>query len=157
MAMVDYDYYNAGFSGTIITDEDEFNRCLKKATVFLNKLTYSQISQNEGGEYGLWHGLQFISFTDSELSMLKNGLCGLTETIYQLSKVETQSLEGNENNNNIKTRSSGGESISYERQNTVYDEALKDSKKRTALYRSSLMEWIDVDAFRYNPFFAGDK
>jgi hypothetical protein len=158
VAIVNYDYYEDEdkFSGTSIKDEDDFNRCLKVATAYLNRLTFGRIKEVDGS-YGQWLNREFVPFSDDELNMLKNGLCALTETVYKLNKAEEQALSGNSDSGNVKSRSSGGESVSYENRSTVYDEALKDASKKNALYRSVLMEWIVPEAFRFNPFFAGSR
>ncbi len=157
MALVNFDFYEGEekYGGASVKGEDEFNRILKRAMAFLNKRTFNRIIQNENREYGqMVHG-KFLPFSDQELTALKYGLCGLVDTMAKLEKAEIQALAGNESAGNIKSRSSGGESISYESHKTVYDEALADQAKKDELLRSALMEFIHPDAFRYNPFYAG--
>lgn len=157
MALVNFDFYENEdkYGGTLIKDDEAFNKLLKRSMAFLNKRTFNRIIQNESGEYGqMVHG-RFSEFTDRELEVLKYGLCGLTDALAKLEKAETQALAGNESSGNVKSRSSGGESISYESHKTVYGEALVDQAKKDELLRSTLMEFIQPDAFRYNPFYAG--
>lgn len=157
MALVNFDFYGNEdkYGGTLIKDDKVFNMLLKRSMVFLNKRTFNRIIQNESGEYGqMIHG-KFSEFTDRELEALKYGLCSLTDVMSKLEKAEIQALAGNESAGNVKSRSSGGESISYESHKTVYDEALADQSKKDELLRSALMEFIQPDAFRYNPFYAG--
>lgn len=153
MALISETFFKEAYGG-VVTD-GSFKRLLFKAETFLNKRTFGQIIQNESGEYGqMVHG-EFLPFTNQELTALKYGLCGLVEALDKLEKAELQALEGNENTSNVKSRSSGGESISYEVHKTIYDEAIMDPVKKTELLRSVLMEYVRPEAFRYNPFYAG--
>jgi hypothetical protein len=100
---------------------------------------------------------EFVAFSTDELAMFKNGLCELTEAVYKLKKAETQALAGSTTDENIKSRTSGGESISYDKSNTAYDDALSDTRAKNTLFKNALMTWIVPDAFQYNPFFAGSR
>lgn len=157
MALVNFDFYEdeEKYGGTSVKDEDEFNRILKRAMAFLNKRTFNRIIQNESKEYGQIVCEKFLPFSKQELEMLKYGLCGLVEAMAKLEKAEIQALAGNESAGNVKSRSSGGESISYESHKTIYDEALANQAKKNELLRGALMEFIQPDAFQYNPFYAG--
>jgi hypothetical protein len=155
MALVDYDFYKNEYGGGAVAEES-FPGCQRRAEMFLDRVTFGRIEPSNE-VYGQWISGKFYEFSESELKMLKNGLCALSETVYKLNKAEEQALSGNADSGNAKSRSSGGESISYESQTTVYDEALKDDSKKNALYRRSLMEWIVPEAFRFNPFFAGSR
>lgn len=157
MALVNFDFYENEdkYGGTLIKDDEAFNALLKRSMAFLNKRTFNRIIQNENGEYGQMVYGKFLPFTKQELEVLKYGLCGLTDAMAKLEKAEVQAFAGNESSKNVKSRSSGGESISYESRKTVYDEALADKTKKDELLRSALMEFIQPDAFRYNPFYAG--
>lgn len=157
MALVNFDFYEDEdkYGGITIKDEDEFNRILRRATVVLNRLTFNRIVLNDDGQYGqMVHG-KFLAFSSSELESLKYGLCSLVDAMNKLQTAEAQALAGNGDSGNVKSRSSGGESVSYESKKTAYDESLTDETKRNALYRSALREYIQPDAFRYNPFYAG--
>lgn len=153
MGLIDYEFYKEIYGDTV--EADSFTRILIRAEAFLNKRTFNRIIQNKSGEYGqMVHG-KFLTFSDQELTALKYGLCGLVDVLAKLEKAEIQALAGNESSGNVKSRSSGGESISYESRKTAYDEALADHGKKDELLRKALMEFIQPDAFRYNPFYAG--
>lgn len=153
MALISENFFENTYGGAVA--DDSFKRLLIKAEAFLNKRTFNRIIQNESGEYGQIVYGKFLPFTEQELTALKYGLCSLVDTLAKLEKVETQALDGNENPGNVKSRSSGGESISYESRKTIYDGALSDQTQKGELLRNALMEYIQPDVFRYNPFYAG--
>jgi hypothetical protein len=155
MALIDYEFYKNEYSGNAVPEES-FLTCQRQAETYLDRVTFGRIEPKDE-VYGQWIYGKFIEFGSGELQMLKNGLCALTETVYKLHKAEEQALSGNSDSGNIKSRSSGGESISYESQSTAYNEALKDETKKKTLYKNALMEWIVPEAFRFNPFFAGSR
>lgn len=157
MALVSFLFYAETYGGTAITEETVFARELNRAEAFLGKLTFGRIRQDSGGNYGQYVHGKFETFSDGELSALKMGLCGLVDAAAKLSQAEQQALAGNTDSGNVKSRSSGGESFSYESAATVYTEALADTAKKNALFRSALMEWVDTSAFRHNPFYAGSR
>lgn len=153
MALVEYEFYTSEYSGNVV-DADSFGKLERKAESFLNRLTFNRIIAVNDAP-GQMIGQEFEAFTENELQMLKYGLCSLIEAMDKLEKAEQQALSGNSDSGNVKSRSSGGESISYESHKTVYDEALQDDQKKIALFRSALMEFIQPCAFRHNPFYAG--
>lgn len=153
MTLVEYEFYTAEYRGNVV-DADSFGRLERRAESFLNRLTFNRII-TVNKVPGQMVGREFEPFTENELQMLKYGLCSLIETMDKLEKAEQQALSGNSDSGNVKSRSSGGESISYESHKTVYDEALQDEKKKTTLLRSILLEYIQPCAFRHNPFYAG--
>lgn len=153
--MVDHDFYLNKFGGSVASSTD-FNRYLRRATVILNRFTFNHIVQIDG-EYGQIVKGKFQAFTDDERESLQFGLCNLINKMSSLDAVEQQALSGNSDSGNVKSRTSGGESISYENRMTAYDEALTDESKKMALFRSALMEFAQPELFRVNPFFAGSR
>lgn len=153
--MIDYDFYSGTFGGNAVSPDD-FNRYLTRATAMLNRLTFNSIVQS-GEEYGQNTRRGFQPFTGAETEALQFGLCALIDKMHQMDSVEQQALSGNTDSGNVKSRSSGGESISYESKKTVYEEALADESKKTSLYRNALLEFAQPGLFRTNPFFAGSR
>lgn len=158
--IVDFDFYEDEdcYFGDAITDEDTFIRIERKAENFLIKRCYGRLIKS-GKEFGLYipkgYAKEFIPFSKEELNVLRMGLCSLVEAMYKVERAEQQSLSGNQDSANIKSRSSGGESITYEAQKNAYTEAMTDKQKYNALCNSALMEYMNPYAFRYNPFYAG--
>lgn len=157
MAIIDFDFYKNEYGGCAVA-EDSFKQAYRKAERALNRLTFSRICEVDG-TYGQQVVLatheEFMVFTDKELVSVKLGLCALVDAIGKLDAAEQQALAGSADASNVKSRSSGGESISYESRKTAYDEALTDKSKKNELFRSALLQYIQPDAFRLNPFYAG--
>lgn len=153
MTLVDYDFYISEYGGSVV-DADSFNRLEQRAENWLNRLTFNHIITVDDIS-GQMIQKEFEAFTDDELKSLKLGVCSLMDSMSRFDAAEQQALAGNTSNNNVKSRSSGGESISYESRKTVYDEALTDEKRKIAIFRNALMEYIQPTAFRHNPFYAG--
>lgn len=157
MTLMDYTFYEDKYGGSVV-DENSFDRLYRKAEAALKRLTFNRISAVNGvcGQritYATHE--EFEPFTDEELSALKFGLCALLDAMVMLEKAEQQALAGNSSAANLKSRSSGGESVSYESKKTVYDEALTSNTKREKLFRGALLEYAQSCAFRHNPFYAG--
>lgn len=155
MTLVDYSFYENKYGGKVV-DDKAFNMLEWRAENVLNRLTFNHIVA-VNGEAGQMVGSNFEAFTDQELDMLRFAVCALIEEMCNLDKAKQQALSGNTDPANVKSRSSGGESISYEKQKTIYDEALIDENKKNELFRNALMEFIHPGTFRHNPFYAGSR
>ena len=159
MALVDSVFYEDKYGGNAIDDE-LFDRLYRKAENILNRMTFGRICAVDGvyGQRILYctHE-EFEAFTEEELAALKYGMCSLMEAVMKLDNAEQQALAGNSSSANVKSRSSGGESVSYESRKTAYDEALTSSTKREELFRDALMEYMQPCIFRHNPFYAGSR
>lgn len=155
MALLEYGFYENKYGGSVVDDES-FIMLERRAESFLNRITFNRIIAVEG-QPGQMIGRNFEAFTDEELEALKFGLCSVIDAMGKLRAAEQQALAGNSSSSNVKSRSSGGESISYESRKTAYDEALADDSKKNALFRNALMEYVQPGAFRHNPFYAGSR
>ena len=152
--LVTYEFYTNTYGGTAVSTETEFNRVEKLSELFLNKVTFGHIVV-ENGVYGQIIRGDFTPLTESELEALKYGLCNLIDTEEKLSKAEDNAISGNSSQANVKSRTSGGESISYESKKTVYDEALVSGDKKNELLKNALLVYAYPDMFRVNPYYAG--
>lgn len=155
MALVDYEFYVNTYGSSVIMAES-FPSCLYKANNMFDRITYGHIVyDSDSDSYGQVAKGEFTAFTKQEITAVQYAVCALADEMYKLEKVKLQAVEGNESVGNIKSRSSGGESISYESKPTVYDEAVKDDRKKLELYRETLLEYMPPEIFRINPFYAG--
>ena len=151
--MVDYSFYTGTYGGTAVP-ESSFTVYLQRARMVLDKYTFSTIVE-QNGAYGQMVRGEFQEFTTAELLALQYALCSLMDTLWNLDEAEKKALAGNTDGANIKSRSSGGESISYEAVKTAYDVAVGDETKKSGLYRNAIMAYVTPTAFRVNPFYAG--
>lgn len=154
MTLVEYDFYKNEYCGSVVGDETSFKQVEWRAENLLNRFTFNRIIAVEGVP-GQMVRRDFEAFTEEELKALKFGLCSLVDAMKRMDTAEEQALAGNSSSRNVKSRSSGGESISYESRKTAYDEALSDEEKKLALFRNALTTYIQPGVFRHNPFFAG--
>lgn len=154
MALVDYSYYEGEYGGEAVTEDTDFLRLYKKAKAFFDRMTFSHVVENDGA-IGQMVAKEFEEFTDSELTAVRDGLCNLIETMQSLESAEKQALAGNKTDANIKSRSSGGESIAFDSKKTVFDSALENESEKQALLKSSLLAFMPPLSFRHNPFYAG--
>ena len=153
--MVDYSYYEDTFHGEQISEE-LFERRLRDAKAFLARATFGSIIGYEG-EYGQMVRGQFQAFTSEQLEAVKMGLCKLCEVIDSIETAMSTALSGSSSSGNIKSVSSGGESITYGTAENVYQTALKSPAAKTQLCRSALLEYMRPELFAVNPFYAGES
>lgn len=151
--MIDYAFYSETYKGDVVSEPD-FPKALMRAQNILDKLTYCSIVENDGA-YGQMVRGEFQEFTAKELEALKYALCGLVDTIGNLDAAEGRALAGNNAAENVASRSSGGESISFNVAKTAYDVALSDEKAKYRLYLDAVKAYATPTMFRINPFYAG--
>ena len=152
MFEVSYDFYANVYGGTMA--QSDFPPYQRRANIVLDRMTYGHI-QEEDGEYGQWICGSFEAFTEDEITSLSYAVCGLVDTLETLDDYRAQQLAGASAEGNVKSRTSGGESISYGTTKTQYDEALTDDNAKWKLYKDAVFDLCDPFAFRYNPFYAG--
>ena len=152
--MIDYTYYSETYGGDVVSAAS-FNKALTRAESILDRMSFSSIKK-EGDEYGqILRDGTFQPFTDRELLSLKYAMCALVDTIGKLDAAETRAIAGNGSDENIASRSSGGESISYRQIQTAYDVAINDENAKRGLYVDAVRSYVNPTAFRINPFYAG--
>ncbi len=151
--MVDYIFYTSTYGGNTVP-ELSFPVYLRRARLVLDKYTFGTIVE-QNGVYGQMVRGEFQEFTNAELLALQYAICSLMDTLVNLDNAEKKALAGSADGANIKSRSSGGESISYEAVKTAYDVAVGDETKKAGLYRNAIMAYVIPTAFRINPFYAG--
>lgn len=165
MALLNYSFYENenGYAGTTVSD-DLFSKYLIRAKKYLDKITFSRIQRLliDGKEvWGIKHGndynSDFMEFTDTELESVRYAVCALIDCMYRVDMAEEQAIAGNEDSANIKSRSSGGESISYEVGKSAYNLAAADKKVKDTLFIGTVRDYMVPSDFRINPFYAGSR
>lgn len=151
--LVSYEFYTGTYGGNVVP-ETEFLRYEKLAELFIKKITFGHIVVNDGA-YGQIISGTFTPLTEAELEALQYGLCNMMDAAHRVDEAEQQALSGNSSAGNVKSRTSGGESISYEARKTAYDEAITSNDKKTDLLRDALLVYAYPDVFRVNPYYAG--
>ena len=153
MFTITYEFYSETYGGTAV-DETAFPRYQMRAAVMLDRLTFGHIKeQNE--EYGQEIRGNFLPFTEEELTYLSYAVCSIIDAVKSLDDLRSQALAGGSSEGNVRSRTSGGESITYESRKTKYDEALTDENAKMNLMKEAVFEVCDPFLFTYNPFYAG--
>ena len=153
MFTVNYEFYSETYGGTAV-DETAWPRYQMRASVMLDRLTYGHIKE-ENEVYGQYICGTFVEFTEEELNYLSFAFCSLIDADKMLNDCRDQALAGSSSDGNVKSRTSGGESISYEIRRTAYDDALSDEGAKIKLMKEAVFNVCDPFLFRYNPFYAG--
>lgn len=153
MFTITYEFYSETYGGTDV-DETAFPRYQTRASIMLDRLTYGHIKE-ENEAYGQYICGNFVEFTEEELRYLQFALCSLIDVQKTLDDHRSQALAGGSSEGNVKSRTSGGESISYEIRRTAYDDALSDEGAKNKLMKEAVFSVCDPFLFRYNPFYAG--
>ena len=149
--LMDDSYYTEIDNGS--AEEEAFTPAAKKAEHVMDSLTFHHIIREDDKVGQMVNGV-FTELTADELDALKMGLCALTEAVLNVDNARKKALSGN-TAANIKSVSSGGESITYGAAATAYDDALKDHAAEMNLYRNTLLLYAAPEMFTVNPFYAG--
>lgn len=156
-AIVDYVFYTSEYYGD--APEVSFDKVLSKAEMKFNRLTFNHIVC-VNGEYGQMVRGTFEAFNEQELRCVKMAVCSLIDSMMQFEAIKKQALSGtlegsSTTSGRVRSVSSGGESITYGDKATSYDAALTSTAAENNIYKESMMEYMQPEAFRVNPFYAG--
>lgn len=154
--IVDYNFYRTEYGGESIDTESAFVRYERQAENKLGLMTYGNIVYYNG-QYGTEQGGQFEAYTDAELAQLQFGVCALIDCLKTFDDVQDGALQVTMGTANgaVKSRTSGGESISYDVQETEYSKAMTDPEEKEKLLKRTVCSFINLHIFKYNPFYAG--
>ena len=150
--LVDYTFYEMTYMGNVAAET--FEVMLPKAEAVFNALTLGHIVESDG-VYGQMIRGTFTEFTEKELTACKMGMCSMIDTMAELAGMKAQALAGAGDTGNIRSVSSGGESITYDAKVTAYTEALVSRTAEMRLYGDALKLYMRPEIFTVNPFFAG--
>ena len=150
--LVDYTFYKMTYMGNVAAET--FEVMLPKAEAVFNALTFSHIVESDG-VYGQMIRGTFVELTETELKACRMGMCSMIDTMAELAGMKAQALAGAGDAGNIRSVSSGGESITYDAKATAYTEALVSRTAEMRLYGDALKMYMRPEIFAVNPFFAG--
>lgn len=129
---ITFEYYHESFYGEVIP-EDSFQKWIKRAETKLNYLTFGKAE---------------CTTDTGECQQIPDSLCALAECMYMVES-ERKKAENTTSDKNIKSMSSGGESISYEVQKTIYQDVLHDKAAEDRLYRDTVAEYLQGTGLLY--------
>lgn len=131
---VTYEFYKNTYYGDII-EESDFPKWLSKATDKLQFLTYDNITEE---------ALRMYS------DKIGKAACALIDLLYE---IEKETIVANtKDKNNIKSVSSGGESITYAEKQTLVSKVLSNKTAQNKLLQDTISEYLAGTGLLY----AGD-
>lgn len=127
-----YEFYTNNFYGDKVSQSD-FPKWLSKATDELHYLTNHNIGDSEVVEYS---------------EKIQKAVCSLMDVLFSLDEA-TKSLADGTNTDNIKSKSSGGESISYGDIKNAYSVAISDSSAKYDLEMEAIKPYLSGTGLLY--------
>lgn len=128
---VTYEYYRTNFYGEII-EENSFAKWQKRSTNKLNQLIFGKAEQ--AAEV----------FPDK----IGDAICALADCMYLVDKERSRALEPSAESN-IKSMSSGGESITFDVPKSIYQAVLQSKLEENKLYRTTIAEYLHGTGLLY--------
>lgn len=131
MGYTTYDFYQNKYYGDSI-EESLFPKWEDRASDKLNQLTYGNINDAAKAEYD---------------ERIQKATCALAEILYQINYKarHANDTEGG----NIKSMSSGGQSISFGSNETLIDKVLGDKKAQDRLCYDTVAEYLSGTGLLY--------
>lgn len=126
-----YEFYKTSSGVDTLVSEDDFPKWLIRATDMLNLLTNDNIDETALETYN---------------TQIQKAICALVNAMYQ---VDYQTIHANDEKGNIKSMSSGGMSVSFGDNATVYTNVIGDTKKQKALYYSEIQIYLHGTGLLY--------
>lgn len=124
MGFADYSFYDSEYYGDSV-DESSFPKWESRAADKLQALCFGRINDNALREYGI---------------AIKKAECALIDVMYQ---IDYKARHANDTEGgNIKSMSSGGQSISFGSNETLIDKVLGDKKAQDRLCYDTVAEYL---------------
>ena len=132
MAYTTYEFYTTTYYGTTITTEPVFDKWLSKATDKLNYLTFGNITDETAVEFA---------------TQISKATCALMDLLFELDKAKNNATSTE--SGNIKSMSSGNESVTFGNNDTVITTVLADTKAQLTLMRETIAEYLNDTGLLY--------
>lgn len=131
MEMTTYDFYTKTYYGDSI-DESLFPKWESRAEDKLNMLTCGNITEKALKEYNL---------------PIQKSVCALADLLFELDKATKTATAKDESN--VKSKSSGGESITYAENQTLVGKVLSDKAAQNRLVYDIVAEYLTGTGLLY--------
>lgn len=126
-----YEFYKKTYYGEAI-EEPAFPKWLSKATDKLMYLTYGNITEESRSEYD---------------TQIQKATCALIDLMYQIdSATKTATAK---DDTNVKSKSSGGESINFGDKDTTVTKVLSDKAAQDRLMYDTIAEYLTGTGLLY--------
>lgn len=126
-----YEFYVNTYYGDAI-GESAFPKWLSRATDKLMDLTYGNITEERQAEYDI---------------QIQKATCALMDLLYQLDTATKIAMAKDETN--VKSKSSGGESITYGDTDTLITKVLSDKAAQNRLMYDTVAEYLSGTGLLY--------
>lgn len=131
MGYTTYEFYKDEYYGDSI-EESLFPKWEGRATDRLDELTYGNITEDVLEEYG---------------EKIQKSVCALADLLY---KIDFKTNHANDTNGgNVKSMSSGGQSISFGSNETLVDKVLNDKVAQNRLCYDTVCEYLSGTGLLY--------
>ena len=131
MEYTTYDFYTNKYYGESI-NADSFPKWLSRATDKLNWITRGNITSESFSIHG---------------DRIQKATCALMDLLFALDK-ETKAANA-KTEENIKSKSSGAESVSYSEKNTLYTKAIADTAVQNKMVYDTAHEYLSGTGLLY--------
>ena len=126
-----YDFYSNTYFGETI-GEDDFPKWLSRATDKLHYLTYGNITEEAYAEYS---------------AQIQKATCALMDVMFQIDAETKQATAKDETN--VKSKSSGSESITFGDRDTTVTTVLADKSAQNRLMQDTIAEYLADTGLMY--------
>ena len=126
-----YEFYKETYCGDII-EESAFSKWLSRATDKLMYLTYGNITEESQTEYD---------------TQIQKAACALADLLFEIDKATKTATA--KDDSNVKSKSSGGESITFGDSQTLVTKVLSDKTAQDRLMYDTLKEYLSGTGLLY--------
>ena len=131
MELTTYEFYKNTYYGETI-EESAFPKWLSRATDKLHYLTYGNITEEAYAEYE---------------KQIQKATCALMDIMFQLDAATKQATAKDETN--VKSKSSGSESITFADKDTAVTKVLADKTAQNRLMQDTIAEYLADTGLMY--------
>ena len=132
MAYTTFTFYKDVFYGDVIADETAFNKWAARATDKLNYLTFGNVTSDALEDYD---------------TQVQKATCALIDVLYQIDYATKNATDAK--NGNVKSKSSGNESITFGSNDTLITAVMSDQKAQYKLMTDAITEHLQGTGLLY--------
>ena len=132
MGYTTYDFYKDKYYGDSISSESLFSKWNERASDKLDFLTNGNITDEATEEHG---------------ERIQKATCALADLLYMIDYKTTHANDANAGN--VKSMSSGGQSISFGSNETLVDKVLNDKTAQNRLCYDTICEYLTGTGLLY--------
>ena len=131
MELTTYEFYKKTYYGDTI-EESTFPKWLSRATDKINHLTYGNITEDAKSKYDV---------------KIQKATCALMDLMFQIDRA-TKNVVSNDDSN-VKSKSSGSESITFRDKDTLVTKVLSDKVAQDRLMQDTISEYLSDTGLMY--------